>query len=122
MPKKQKKTHRADGHYYLTADILRNKHACRSGTREFMDCSGAERADQQVPLTLELMKKISHYADWAADMMYHGKRITDEERDAFYDEYYDDTYSNYNEALAFMNLLERRAVREGRVRELAEDL
>ena len=109
MSKKQKKTHRADGHYYLTLDILRDNCACHSGVRLFVARTGARRGGRNVSVTLELLEKLSLHAEWAAHAMYDKGLVAQKEMQRFLDELYEDG------ALAFMNLLERRAVREGRL-------
>jgi hypothetical protein len=113
MPKKQKKTHRADGHYYLTVDILRDHDACHSGLQQFIHVSSIERDYQKVPVTLKLMEELDNHAAWAGDEMKINGLVTENEREVFCDECYKPPYGS--EALAFMNLLERRAVREGRL-------
>lgn len=121
MPKKTQARHRADNHYFITIDRLRELEACRGGVDAFVKAAEAFNdgleADTPVPINLELLTSTDDLTErlpWAVAWMEGSGKVTPEEARAFENKYYR-TVNREVEARAFMDLLESRAIREGRL-------
>lgn len=109
-------THAADGLYYLTYYDLVKGNACYSAKKDWKKEFGI---DAEVPVTYELAlhasrRSNSYSLGWAAARMLDNDRITPKECKDFTDIYWFNDKPRVD-ALVFMNLLEQRAKREGRL-------
>lgn len=62
--KKLRKTHPADGKFYLTAAMLAERRACSFGINAFKEAAyelGFRDPATQVPVTKELVKRVMHH-------------------------------------------------------------
>lgn len=107
-----KQTHEADGLYYLSRLLLNREHACREQTTRWYKNNGTGRT----PVTLAILR--THYANpimsggvsWLTHRMRRKELITYEEMLSYYSE-----ARRSNALKAFMDLLAKRARREGRL-------
>jgi hypothetical protein len=113
---KKKLTHPADGHYYISYDMLRYEGACRGHREQWVNHNGFGK----VPVTLaNLTRHCINEVDttgnpvyWLLEHMHNNHMITNTE---FQDSYMQYTGNRAEEARILMDVLLQRARREGRI-------